>query len=106
MVGSMLALVFGFLLLASEMTSSQDTTTGWVIILGALAYRSAKKRKLALVKETVIRKSLEWIALIAIIFTVVTTNGARFVNDPFVALIIPAWALIAYVVLVFKKSTS
>ena len=74
------------------------------MILGALAYRSAKKRKLGEVTTTLLRKGLEASALVIIAAAVLLQNDLKnhIANDPVPNVIIPLWAIIAYIVIVLK----
>ena len=71
-LNSDVALIIGVLILLSgigAMSSGSPSgggnfVAGLVITIGVLAYKSAKKRKLKLVKDTQLRKGLEIIAII------------------------------------------
>ncbi len=97
---SLVALVVGAM---SFMAGVADNThdnlgAGFGMILGALAYRSAKKRKLGTVKNSMIRKILE-IASICLIFAAVLFQNDlpnRLVTNPVSNIMIPLWAIIAY----------
>jgi hypothetical protein len=69
-----------------------------------LAYRSAKKRKLEEVESTLFRKILETVAIFAIPAVVVFQNDLKtaIVADPVSNLIIPFWALAAYLLMTLK----
>ena len=104
-LGSTVALILGTLALVAGLAHPSSTlTAGAIIIVGALAYRSAKKRKLGEVKTSITRQILEIIALILIAAAVLLQNDAakQIETDPVPNLIIPLWAIIAYVVLIFK----
>ncbi len=70
------------------------------MVLGALAYKSAKKRNLGLVARSKWRLVLEVIALYLICaFTFPPSNGIDLAStDPVPYLIVPAWAFTAYFV--------
>jgi len=105
-LGSTIALVFGALsVIAGLAKPSSALTAGIIIILGALAYRSAKKRKLGEVKDSLMRKVLEVSAIFIIIVAILLQNNAAnyILTDPVPNLIIPLWAIIAYLVIVLKK---
>jgi hypothetical protein len=79
---------------------------GVVMILGALAYRSAKKRKLCEVKSALTRQFLE-IALIVLICLVIFAqkNLAYLIEtDPVPNAVIPIWAIGAYLIVTFMPS--
>ena len=71
---------------------------GPVVILGATAYRSRKRRLLGLKPATLVPKSLEAAALVLILLMVGLQDGLRslIATDPVPNLIIPLWAFIAY----------
>ncbi len=103
--GSYAALVLGLfaLLGGAGQVNGSLLVGGWFMVLGSIAYMSAKKRKLGLAKETTLRKTLELIAVIIIIIMTVLTKRADLVNDPFPNVVIPAWAVIAYFI-AFSKT--
>lgn len=110
-IGSTVALILGFLSFAGSVANPSNSSgfvAGPVIILGALAYRSAKKRKLSEVSNTALRKVLELLALIAIAAAILLQNDLKnlIVTDPVTNLIIPLWAIIAYVVIASKAMQS
>ena len=105
-IGSTIALAFGVLTLISGLTKPNGLLiTGPVIILGALAYRSAKKRMLGEVKTSLLRKGLEATAIIIIVAAVLLQNDLtnQIITDPVPNLIIPLWVIVAYTIIVFKK---
>ena len=71
---------------------------GIVMVLGALAYRSAKKRRLGEVKSTRMRISFEVILLAAICAMILGQNNVaqRMVTDAITNVLLPAWAIVAY----------
>ncbi len=106
-IGSAIALILGFISFASSVANPSNPSgliAGSVIILGALAYRSAKKQKLGEVKTTLLRKWLEASALVTIAAAVLLQNDLKnhIANDPVPNVIIPLWAIIAYIVIVLK----
>jgi hypothetical protein len=111
-IGSTIALILGGLSFASGVNSVSGVNVGSpsglvagpLIILGALAYRSAKKRKLGEVKNTPLRKGLEVLELIMIAAVILLQNDLKnlIATEPVTNLIIPLWAIIAYTVVVFK----
>ncbi len=60
-LGSTIALAIGVLSVVSSVTKLSSTflIAGIVIILGALAYRSAKKRRLGEIRASSLQKTLE-----------------------------------------------
>ncbi len=110
-IGSTISLILGVLSFASGVnyisgvnSDSSGLVTGPVIILGALAYRSAKKRKIGEVNNTLLRKGLEILALVMIAAGILLINDLKnlIIRDPVPYLIIPLWAIIAYVVIALK----
>ena len=104
LIGSQIALVLGTSGMLSGLASvtsgasSSGLMTGPVMILGAAAYSSRKRRLLGLKPETMARKTFE-----AVCLTLITTmwlgdlDPANAVwNNPVSHLMIPLWALIAY----------
>ena len=111
-IGSTIALILGVLSFASGVNfisgvksgSPSGLVTGPVIILGALAYRSAKKRKIGEVNNTRLRKGLEMLAVVMIAAAILLQKDLinLIYTDPVPNMIIPLWAIIAYTVIAFK----
>ena len=72
--------------------------SGTFMILGAIAYRSAKKRRLQEVSSTVPRKFVEVALLLLICVLVMTQNNLNYqmTTHPVSNLIVPLWAIVAY----------
>jgi len=105
-IGSTVALVIGVLSVLSGLAKPGAILfSGVVIILGALAYRSAKKRVLGEVKSTLIRKVMEIIAIVIAMASVLLQNNLlkAIESDPVPNLIIPLWVLIAYIVMFIRN---
>lgn len=77
---------------------------GILMIIGALTYKSAKKRKLGIVRDTKTRVAFEVIALIILIALVLLQNNLiyRIETDPVPNVLVPVGALIAYTVISLK----
>ena len=108
-IGSSLALILGVLTLIIGLTKPSGLlVTGIVIILGALSFRSAKRRKLAEVNNSLLRKGLEITAIAIIVFAIIFQGNLKYLiaTDPVPNLVIPLYAIIAYLIIVFKKSKS
>jgi hypothetical protein len=106
-LGSTIALILGILSFASSLANPSNHSglvAGPVIILGALAYRSAKKRTLGEVKTTLLRKGLEVSALVIIAAAVLLQHDIKnqLATDPVSNLVIPLWILIAYIIIASK----
>ena len=105
-LGSTVALVIGITgFLGALARPSGWLVAGPIIILGALAYRSCKKRKLGEVENSLLRKALETTAIIAIILaTILPTNLKDLIaTDPVPTLVIPLYAIVAYAFVALKK---
>jgi hypothetical protein len=74
-----------------------------VMILGALACRSAKKRKLGEAKSTFMRQFLECTLLLLIALVILLQNNLRYLieTDPLPNFVIPLWAFLAYLIVIF-----
>lgn len=81
----------------SPTTILGDSLPGLFMILGALAYKSAKQRKLKLVENTKRRKLLEFLALILIaVLILVGPNIPQLIQDGDITnLVIFVWAIVA-----------
>ena len=79
---------------------------GPATILGAIAYRSAKKRFLRDVGDTQVRKIWEVILIFTALAIVFLQKDIRFLiaHDPVPNLIIPIWILAAYLFARFRKT--
>ena len=113
-LGSTIALVLGvaLLLIALIALASGKSPDAWdgilsaqMIIVGALAYRSAKKRLWGQVAPTAVRKAAEALAMLIIFLLVfwhddwrarVAVRGAFYV-------IIPGSAVVAYLTVAFRR---
>ncbi len=107
--GSTIAIICGASYFVSGFTQpGPGLTVGPVIILGALAYRSAKKRKLGEKENTGIRIGLELLAITVAACRILFLNDLpRLIeDDPAPHLLIPIWVLIAYIIIFFWKSPS
>jgi hypothetical protein len=108
--GSSAAIVLGVLYFLSGVNvvaqktdgSTNGLVFGLVVILGALAYKSAKKRKLGLKNSSLFRISLEIIAIILILASVLMANTdiKIFIAEDLVPFLIWVWSLTAYLYIV------
>ena len=77
-----------------------------VMVLGALAYRSVKKRRLGIKPDTKVRRGGE-IALLTVALLLVILQRdfftVRWYANPFVNVVIPVWVLMAYALIFFRK---
>ena len=110
-IGSTIALILGIFFFVTSIgqlvmgKSEVDLLTGEVMILGSLAYRSLKKRKLGIVKSAEYRYALEILALILILALVILQRDfkTQLYNHPLPNFVIPVWAFIAYGIFFFRK---
>lgn len=114
-LGSTVALVVGWVFFASGFSSLAEGVNGAaansdpgaglvggpIIIVGAMAYRSLKRSRLALRRKTTLRRVMELAALAIVLLIVFLQNDAlnRMYNDPITNVLIPAWVIIAYALL-------
>ena len=109
-IGSTIILVVGVLMTVGSLTNPSPTTTlddgllGLCMILGALAYKSAKQRKLKLVENTKWRKLLEFLAMVLIVALILLgPNIPQLIQDGDITnLVILVWAIVAYLFAVPK----
>ena len=106
-LGSTLALITGVLLFVSGMAQAPaafNTQLGGVVmILGALAYRSAKQRRSGEAKSTLTRQFLEIASLVLICLAILMQNNLTYLiaTHPWPNVVIPIWAILAYLAVVF-----
>ena len=106
-IGSTIALVVGILyFLGSLSNMGSGIISGPIMIIGALAYRSAKQRHLGNCKPTITRKIFEITGLVVIVVAIVFQTNLKetIATDPVPNFIIPLWAIIAYLVIALKKA--
>ena len=109
--GCNIAIILGFVGLAGALgqissgNTQADPNVFIFMIIGGFAYKSLKKRKLGLVKNSILRRVLEPIALILIFLMVVLQNNfiQRLLQDPVPNGFIPIWIYGAYFNVLFKK---
>ncbi len=106
-IGSTIALFFGLVNMLGMITNPSPNLNpvmgggalpSFYIIIGALVYRSAKKRKLNLVANTRKRKVFEFLALAFIVFVFLSSQQVlQMIQDGNITnLVIMAWIIIAY----------
>jgi multisubunit Na+/H+ antiporter MnhB subunit len=102
-IGSTVALVLGGLSILGGLGSGHfgGAIGGVVMILGALAYRSAKKRKLGEVKSTALRRLGEVGLLVLLSIVILAQNDLKtlIATDPVPNFVVPVWAIIAYLII-------
>ena len=76
---------------------------GAVMLLGALAYRSAKMRKLGEAKSTLTRQFWEIGLLVLTCVVILAQNNLKYLiaTDPVPNVLVPVWAIVAYLVIAF-----
>ena len=113
-IGSTIALVLGAVALLGGFASAYrgpGTGAGDLIVsaptilLGALTYRSAKKRMLGQVASTAARRAGEGIAMALIVALLIQRSDLRtlMASYPEHYVVIPAWAIIAYLFVGFRS---
>ncbi len=105
-LGSTLGIALGILSILAGLTQPGATLiSGIVMLIGALAYRSAKKRKLQEVGNTVIRKVIEGIGIVGVIALIVLQKDLKMLiaTDPVPNFVIPVFVIIAYSIALLKK---
>ena len=104
-LGSSLAILAGLALIMGGIGQPGNSlVAGPVMIIGALAYRSARERQNNPATDTTLRHSIELLGISLIVFSVIMSNNLqrRAIEDPVPILIVPAWAIITYIVAVLK----
>ena len=91
------------LIVPSGAFKGRTLLAGVVMILGAIAYRSAKERKLGEAKWVLARRVLEVVLIVLICVVILTQNDLkrRITTDPIPNAIIPIWAIVAYLIIAF-----
>jgi hypothetical protein len=103
-MGSTIAIVLGLVYFASSFSpsnpSNDGSIAGPVMVLGTLAYRSAKRRALGEVPASVARQVIETIVILLIMASVVFRNDLRtaIAINPTPTLFIPGWCVVAYAI--------
>jgi hypothetical protein len=98
------ACVLGIILLVAGLArpfqNGSLLIAGPVVLLGALACRSARNRTNGAVKSTTIRLIFEILAIVACLFFILMQNDIKtlIVEDPATNLAIPVWVLVAYLI--------
>ena len=110
-MGSTIALVLGGLSILSGIARPESfdyAIVGSMMILGALAYRSAKKRVLGEVKSTPTRRILEALPILVIILILVAINDLTglIATNPVGFFLVPAWAIVAFSLVAFRSKKS
>ena len=110
-LGSTIALVVGAISFVSGFArpdSLDNTIVGSMIVLGAVAYRSAKKRLLGEVKSTPTRRILEALPILIIILNLFALNDLTGLikTNPVGFFLVPAWAIFAFLLVAFRSKKS
>jgi hypothetical protein len=104
-LGSTIALVIGALAILGGLANPSSLLfAGISITLSALAYKSAKKQKIGIIKASSTRQILEIVGLVIMVLLILFQNNLamNLYNDPFPNIVIPIWGIIAYLVVIFK----
>lgn len=106
-LGSTIAIVLGLILIAAIAAQPQSSLpiAGAVTLLGALAYRSCKRRGLGEVPSTTLRRGLEIATLVAaaLVILLQTVIQRRLILDPIPNILPILWVLVAYAIALFRK---
>ena len=102
-IGSLVAMFVGFFSIVGGLQSHPPAFDGVVggvtMILGALAYRSAKRRRLGLKPDSALRRGVE-ISLLVIVFLPIVVLGLKglgvVANHPVSGIFVPLWSVTAY----------
>ncbi len=96
------ALLLGVLITLAGVQNPSLFAAGISVIIGTVAYKSAKNRKLGLTQPSKAKQILEIVALILIVLVVAWQNDLKriLVEDPFPNIFIPAWLITAYLTVV------
>jgi phosphatidylserine synthase len=99
-LGTTVALVLGVLVFVSGLSQQlfESINVGFVMIVGALAYKSAKKRRLGEVENTKFRFGMELVGLVVIALSVLALSDIKtaIAIHPLSTVVAPLYALIAY----------
>ena len=99
--------MFGIIYLISGLAHLNPGVIGGpIIILGALAYRSRKRRLLGWKSGTFVRRGLEVLSLVVIALLVGAQKNllTLIVTDPVSNLVIPVWVFITYLCAGFRTT--
>lgn len=106
-LGSTVAIILGLIMIGAIASQPQSSLpiAGAVTLLGALAYRSCKRRRLGEVPSTMLRRGLEIAALVAAVLVIVLQNNLRerLILDPVAHFLPILWVLVAYAVALFRN---
>lgn len=109
-MGCNIALVLGGFILFSAFGNNLKNlymiNLGLIMIVAALAYKSAARRNVGELRDSKLRKAIEIGGIISIGLLVVLQNNllSLIESDPISNFIAPIWALSAYLIVFFKKS--
>ncbi len=110
-LGSKLAMAFGMimtfgsLLKIKQEGSFQNFLLGVITMFGVLAYRSVKKRRLGLKRNTALRRIWEMSLLLGMTILVVCPPNFlwRLEDNPVQNFVVPVWVFTAYLIVLWKK---
>lgn len=92
------ALIFGVFLTLGGLQNFSLFVPGISVIIGTLAYVSARNRNLDISKTSIVRRIFEILCLLLIVLVVALQNDLIriIIEDPFTNIFIPAWIVTAY----------
>ncbi len=106
-IGSSFGIILGILVFSAGINPSNSSmlNAGIVLIVGSLAYRSAKKRKMQEVENTIFRRLIEGSSIIGLIALICLQNDLMFLveEDPVPNFFIPVYVLSAYLIVIARK---
>jgi len=109
-IGSTIAIALGALSVFAGLGQQQISlaNAGFIMLIGAYAYRSAKKRSLGEVPNTKIRTLIELAGMFVIVLLIVLQNNLKHLieTDPVPNVIVPIWAIAAYLFSFLRKKQS
>ena len=106
-IGSTLGMVLGVLTISAGLQKVDVSfiNAGITMLVGALAYRSAKKRKMQQVENTVLRRVIEGLSICGLIALISLRDDLMMLiaEDPVPNFVIPAYVLFAYLIVIARK---
>ena len=111
-IGSTVAIVIGVISIVTQLphlstwVHMDNIVGGSTAIMGAVAYRFGKQRRLGLKPDSGVFRNVE-VTLLALVFAtpfIQTVMGVDFATRPWSNLLIPMWTLIAYLFVRLTKA--
>jgi len=106
-LGSSFGIILGILSFSAGINPPNLSmlNAGIVLIVGSLAHRSAKKRKMQEVENTILRRLIEGSSIIGLIALICLRDDLMFITweDPVPNFFIPVYVLSAYLIVIARK---